>query len=65
MYIYLCGGSSRDEEPLVDAGINWSRSLVLTLGNAQGAGFDAVRGVLEGGVGPKSNVRDANLRNDK
>jgi hypothetical protein len=43
--------STGNEEPLVDAGVNGSRSLVVTLGDVEGLGIGAVVGVRNGGVG--------------
>jgi hypothetical protein len=33
MILCALGGGTRDEEPLVNAWVNWSRSQVLTRGN--------------------------------
>lgn len=44
-------GSARDEEPLVNAGVNGGRSLVVTLRDVEVAGVGAVVGVRDGGVG--------------
>jgi hypothetical protein len=44
-------GSTGNEEPLVDAGVNGSRSLVVTLGDVERLGIGAVVGVRNGGVG--------------
>lgn len=40
-----------DEEPLVDAGVDGSGALVLTLRDVDRAGIGAVLRVLDGGVG--------------
>jgi hypothetical protein len=45
-------GSAGDEEPLVDAGVNWCRGQLLVLGDVgQLLGGDAAGGVLDGNVG--------------
>lgn len=51
----LVGRGAGDVEPLVDAWVNRTRSLVLTLGNVERAGIDTVRRVGNSGVG---SVRD-------
>jgi hypothetical protein len=48
----LVGRGTRDVEPLVDAGVDGSGSLVLTLGNVELASVGAVGRVRDGGVGP-------------
>lgn len=40
-----------DEEPLVDAGVDWSGALVLALRDVDRAGVGAVLRVLDSGVG--------------
>jgi hypothetical protein len=51
----LAGGGTRDVEPLVDAGIDRGRGLVLARGDVQRGGVGLVGGVRDGGVG-KSDV---------
>ena len=43
--------STRDEEPLVNAGIDGRRGLVVTSGNVQARDINTVGGVADGGVG--------------
>jgi hypothetical protein len=49
-FLHLRGRSARDVEPLVDAGIDGGRELVLALGNVERAGVGALRRVRNGGV---------------
>jgi hypothetical protein len=49
-FLHLRGRSARDVEPLVDAGVDRSRELVLALGNVERAGLSALRRVRDGGV---------------
>lgn len=44
-------GSTGDEEPLVNAGVDRSRGLVVTLRDVELAGVGAVVGVRDSGVG--------------
>jgi len=48
--IHLAGRGSRDVEPLIDAWIDGSGRLVLTLGNVERLGVGALRRVRDGGV---------------
>ena len=48
--------SARDEEPLINRRVNWRRCLVLTLGDVERAGFGALWGVLDSGVGPNPSL---------
>jgi hypothetical protein len=48
----LIGGRTRDVEPLVDAGVDGRRRLVLALGNVELAGVGALGRVGHGGVDP-------------
>ena len=47
-------GSARDVEPLVDARIDWRRSLVLALGDVESAWVNAVWAVGNGAIGAAS-----------
>jgi hypothetical protein len=49
-FLHLRGRSARDVEPLVDAGIDGGRELVLALGNVERAGVGALRRVRNSGV---------------
>jgi len=51
----LAGGGTRDVEPLVDAGIDRGRGLVLARGDVERGGVGLVGGVRDSGVG-KGNV---------
>ena len=48
--LVLAGRSSRDEEPLVDARVNWCGGVVLTRRDVELAGFGAVGRVRDGNV---------------
>lgn len=48
---YLVGGSSRDEEPFVDARVNGSGQQVLALGDVELAGVGAVGRVVDRRIG--------------
>jgi len=50
------GGSSRNVEPLVDAGVDGSRRQVLAFGDVELAGIDAVRAGGNRNVGPSSSI---------
>jgi len=45
--------SAGNEEPLVNAWVNWSRSLVVTSWNVELGGLGAILRVTDGGVGTK------------
>lgn len=47
---YRLNRSARNEEPLVNAWVNWSRSLVVTSWNVELAGVGLVLGVTDSGV---------------
>jgi len=49
--VEFLGGSARDVEPFVDAGVNRRRSLVLVLGDVELAGVSAVVAVRDSAVG--------------
>jgi hypothetical protein len=53
-FLPLRGRRTGDVEPLVDAGVDRRRGLVLALGNVDLAGVGAVGGVRNGGVEPGS-----------
>ena len=55
MSVHL-NGSTGNEEPLVNAGVNGGRSLVVGLGEVELAGVGAVVGVRHGGVGAVHTV---------
>lgn len=57
-------GSTGNEEPLVNAGVNRSRSLVVTLRDVELAGVGAVVGVRDSGVG-EVNVTLVGLASDE
>jgi hypothetical protein len=52
----LAGGGTGDVEPLVDAGVNGGRRLLLARGDIEGAGVSLVGRVSEGGVGEREVV---------
>ena len=49
--VHLRRRSARDEEPLVDARVDWCWRLVFTRWNIGGAWVDTIRRVRDGGVG--------------
>jgi hypothetical protein len=54
MHVRLTGWGTRDEEPLVNAWVNWSWELVLAFWDVEIIWADAIWRVGESGVGPTS-----------
>ena len=50
---YLCRWGTRDEEPLVNGGVDSCRLQVLVSGNADSARLSAVGRVVDGDIGTR------------